>query len=123
MITGSVTPEREAVIRLQIRDTTGTLADIEAVVDTGFNGFLTLPIAHVKSLLLPLQGTRDALLADGSTVRLDIYRATVLWDSQPRAVQILAAEGGPLVGMSLLYGYAVLIKVVDGGDVEITALP
>jgi clan AA aspartic protease len=123
MMTGTVTPDREAVIDLQVQDAAGSLTSIRAVLDTGFNGYLTLPMSRISNLSLPLQGTRDALLADGSTVRLDISRAIVIWDSRPRPIQILAAEGDPLVGMSLLYGYAVLIKVIDGGDVEITALP
>ena len=43
MITGTVTAEREAVINLQVCDTSGQQYSIEAVIDTGFTGALTLP--------------------------------------------------------------------------------
>jgi clan AA aspartic protease len=96
---------------------------IDAVVDTGFNGSLTLPSSVIQTLAVTLQGTRDATLADGSSLRLDVYRATVVWDGNPRAVQILSAEGGHLVGMRLMYGYELRAEVVDGGMVTITELP
>ena len=32
---------------------------------------------------------------------------------------VLQADGGPLVGMSLLYGNRVMLEVVDNGDVTI----
>jgi hypothetical protein len=38
-------------------------------------------------------------------------------------VLVLAADGGPLVGLSLLYGHRVTLDVVDGGRVSIEALP
>lgn len=62
-------------------------------------------------------------LADGSTLRLDLYRGTVIWDGRPPVIQILEAEGGPLVGMQLMRGYELRVEVLDGGSVTITALP
>jgi clan AA aspartic protease len=125
MITGTVTADLEATIRLKLRVsvTNGQEQEIEAVVDTGFNGFLTLPSALISSFGLPTRGSRQATLADGQTVRLDVYRATIIWDGQPRDVLVLAAEGGPLVGMSLLQGFRLTVDVADGGSVTIEALP
>jgi len=56
-------------------------------------------------------------------VVLDLYLATVLWDTQPREVLVLAAEGGPLMGMAMLYGHRVILHVVDNGDVLIDPWP
>ena len=36
---------------------------------------------------------------------------------------LLDADGGPLVGMSLLYGSRVTLDVVDGGPITIEPLP
>ena len=63
------------------------------------------------------------MLADGSVVRLSYFRATVLWEGKPRKIMVLDADGGPLVGMSLLYGSRVTLDVVDGGPVTIEPLP
>ena len=123
MITGRVTAQREAVVRLVILDMTHQPHDVDAVIDTGFNGFLTLPRAMVQALQLPLAGNRRVTLGDGSTVVLDLYLATVLWDTQPREVLVLAAEGGPLMGMAMLYEHRVILHVVDNGDVLIDLWP
>ena len=43
MIEGEVNAAYEAVVTLPLQDPEGKARDIEAVVDTGYNGFLTLP--------------------------------------------------------------------------------
>ena len=118
-IIGTVAAGREALIPLDLVGPDEGRARIEAVVDTGFTGHLVLPPALAGELDLPLRGSRDSFLADGSIVSLDAYRVGVEWDDRVRVVTALAAEGGPLVGMSLLRGSEVSIKVVDGGEVVI----
>lgn len=43
MITGKVTTDREATIEIEVSGTDPSPQQIEAVIDTGFNGYLTLP--------------------------------------------------------------------------------
>jgi predicted aspartyl protease len=78
MITGRVTAQREAMVRLVVLDMAQQPHDVDAVTDTGFNGFLTLPRAMVHTLQLPLAGNRRVTLGDDSTVVLDLYLAMVL---------------------------------------------
>lgn len=120
MIHGSVTPEREAVIPLVVRGSTDREIAVEVVIDTGFTDFLTLPPALVTALDLPFAATTLATLADGSSVVLEYYNATVVWDGAPREILVLAVESGPLVGMAMLLGYALYIEVEDGRAVTIT---
>jgi predicted aspartyl protease len=65
MISGVVTGNLEATVRLQIRGPAGQEQEIDAVIDTGFNGFLTLSLALVRQLSLPHLGQSRVLLANG----------------------------------------------------------
>ncbi len=40
----------------------------EAVLDTGFSGFMLLPLTEALALKLPLEGTQSSTLADESVV-------------------------------------------------------
>ena len=74
---GSVSADREAVLPLRVRGSDGREELVNAVIDTGFNGFLTLPPSLISDLDLPFIGITQATLGDGSTVRLDVYETTV----------------------------------------------
>jgi len=95
---------------------------ISAVIDTGYNGALTLPLTIIEELGMPWRRRGRALLADGGETIFDTYEATVVWDGRACRVAIDATESDPLVGMSLLHGYEMRIQVVEGGDVTIQAL-
>ena len=122
MIIGKVTANRGTVIELEIIGSNQKRENVETVIDTGFNGYLTLSSDLINYLKLQLAGSRHVTLGDGNVVVLDMYLAKVLWHGQEREVLILEAEGGPLVGMSLLYGSRVILEVVDNGDVTIAPL-
>lgn len=96
---------------------------VEAVVDTGFTGALTLPASLITALSLsPVSSTR-VMLADGSLVPANVYVGDVLWNGAPRRVRIHQAEGDILAGMSLMQGCLLTMEIVDGGRVTITPLP
>jgi len=122
-MTGVVTAEREAALRLTIRGPQGQEQEVEAVIDTGFNGFLALTAPLVAALGLSYHSRTVVLLGDGSQTPLREYEGQVVWDGQERDILILETDGGPLIGMALLYGYRVTLDVVDGGPVTIAVLP
>ena len=55
MIQGTVNAAYEAVVSLPLRGPAGRARDVDAVVDTGFTRFLTLPPAMVADLGLAVQ--------------------------------------------------------------------
>ena len=122
MRAGSVSDSSEAIIGLAVSGPGGEIS-IDAVVDTGFDGSLSLPPALILRLSLPLHGRGRAVLADGSRTVFDIYEGTVNWDGLTRRVSIDEADTDPLVGMGLLYGYELSVEVVNGGRVAISLLP
>ena len=121
MITGSVNADYEAIIRLRVQGPARHKHEVEAIIDTGFNGFLTLPPSLVIALGLTRLSRGRALLASGSEELFDIYGVTVLWDGQQQYVEADAVDTAPLVGMSLLDGYDLHIQVAHGGRVVIEA--
>ena len=123
MITGRVNTNLEATVRLSLRSRHGDETVVEAVVDTGYSGFLTLPVDLVKKLGLKFHKRGQAVLGDGTTVVFDTYEALILWDGRVRRVAIDAAEVDPLLGVRLLYGHAFSVDFIEGGDVVIQALP
>ena len=102
-----------------MRGPTGQEQEIEAVIDTGFDGWLSLPSSVIISLALEWRERGRALLADGSESVFDIYEGTVFWDGQARRIPVHEAETMPLVGMSLLQGYELTVQVQPGGNVTI----
>jgi clan AA aspartic protease len=96
---------------------------VDVVIDTGFTGQLVLPPEAVGRLGLPGSGRRRAILADGRTVEVNVYLARVIWHGRERAVQVLATEGGPLVGMALLGGSWLTVDAAPDGFVLVEELP
>ncbi|MGI8424882.1 MAG: clan AA aspartic protease [Chloroflexota bacterium] len=121
MIRGSVSAELEATIPVRVR-ADGREVQVNAVIDTGFDGWLTLPASVVSELRLPRRGRERGVLAVGSVAFFHLHDATVIWDGRPRSVFVAVAAGTPLVGMALLEGHELAVRVTDGGAVKISAL-
>jgi clan AA aspartic protease len=122
MITGEVR-EDEARVRLRIRGPGGRQHEIEAVIDTGYNGWLTLPPALIARLRLLWQNFVRGVMADGSEDTFNVYEATVMWDRRIRLIPVTEADSDPLVGMALLKGYEVNMEVRPRGKITIKRLP
>ena len=121
MIQGVVNAAYEAVVALSLRGPAGQSQDIEAVVDTGYSGFLTLPTTVVTELGLPFAYIGRAFLANDDEVSFDVHDVTVLWDGEPRHVRTDATGSTPLMGMLLLGRHNLSIEVESGGRVVIQA--
>jgi clan AA aspartic protease len=122
VIVGVVRPGREAVIWVTVRGPGGGVREIDAIVDTGFNGFVTLPSRLVDALGLTSTASSQGFLADGSTVLFDVYEVAVLWDGRWITVEAGSLDGDPLVGMDLLAGFRLCLDAIDGGGMTIEAL-
>ena len=122
MITGTVNAHREPIIRISVLDIHRQLHERDAILDTGFNGWLTLPPEFVASLDLSWQRMGTAILADGSQTLFDVYEATVLWDDQLITISVDEAASEPLLGMALMYGYELLLPVMEGATFTLRKL-
>jgi clan AA aspartic protease len=122
MIVG-VVRGREARVRLTLRGYRGRQQELDAVVDSGYTGWLTLPPAAITALLLRWQSVGRGVLADGSVSTFDVYQGQVMWDGRPRGVLVDQLDVTPLVGMALLRGYEYRMQVRARGRVTIKRLP
>jgi clan AA aspartic protease len=123
MIRGLVTADHEAIIRFLVRGPSGQRQHVEALVDTGFNGWLTLPPGIINSLGLPWRRRGRALLADGSDSIFDNFEGTVVWDRRHRIIAVDEVDTVPLVGMALMRGYELNVQIRSRGKMIIKPLP
>lgn len=119
MIEGVVNDRLEAVIALVIEGPGGQLRSIDAIVDTGFGGFLTLPPSFIAELRLQFEGMGRATLGDGSEIRFPFYEVGVHWDGRTRLGLADAADTTPLIGMTMLERHDLQIEAEPGGRVII----
>jgi clan AA aspartic protease len=122
MIVGIV-KARAPLIRLTIHGFRGREREIEAVVDTGYTGWLTLPPAVISALSLRWRTFSRGILADGSVSFFDVYQAKVVWDGRVRPVFVDEFDATPLAGMALLRGCELKMQVRARGKVTIKRLP
>jgi clan AA aspartic protease len=118
MIFGFV-QNREAIVQLAVIGDQQKKQGIRAVIDTGFTGSLTLPLAMIADLELTWFTQQEGFLGDGSRKTFDVYRGTVIWDGQRRVIEVNASDTAPLVGMALLEGFELRVQAYEGGTVAI----
>jgi clan AA aspartic protease len=80
MISGFVNADFEAIISLSICDSEGKIYTQDAIVDTGFNGWLSLPPDLIDQLNLTWKRRGRAILGDGSEYVFNVYETIVVWD-------------------------------------------
>ena len=78
MISGHVNSKLEAVISLSIIGLQGEVREVEAVIDTGFSDYLTLPVEVVTALGLSSIGVEQLTLADGSEITAYLCPVTII---------------------------------------------
>jgi clan AA aspartic protease len=95
---------------------------IEFVVDTGFNDYLTLPPQAISAMNLPQYFNAPVRLADGTETMLSIHSATIIWDEVELLVPVLAAGVKPLIGRALMDDYHLSIYFQIDGAVNLAAM-
>ena len=118
MIQGTVRGE-EARIRLNVNGLRGREQQVEALIDTGYTGFLTLPPRLITALALRWRSVDRSTLADGGEYVFDVYDGSIVWGGIVRNIFVDEADAQPLVGMRLLKGYELNIQVRSHGKVRI----
>ena len=125
MISGRVRTSRadgsglEARVEIAIVDDSGISRPLEAVVDTGFTGWLTVPPHLASELGLVAAGSAQSTMANGLEVESVFCNAVVMWHAQSVNVLVDIMENVPLIGTDLLADCRLTIDWWDGGEVMI----
>jgi clan AA aspartic protease len=98
------------VLPIRLRDVDGRgghEVSLEGVLDTGFDGFLCLPIPVAVSLGLELIGATDTALADGTVIEDElVFAGQAEWDGTVMDVEILLTRSEDvLIGTAFLKGH------------------
>ena len=92
---------------------------VEALLDSGFNGAVSLPANVVERLGLPLVTERAATLADGSDIKIKVHVGYVRFAARRYRCAVWATGDVPMIGMHLLQGFKVCFEAFEGGVIEI----
>ena len=118
MRVGHVTANGRARVRISVVGIAGANEEIDALLDTGFNGALALSSEQIAALGLNQRSKTRVVLASGERRHVPTYRATIRFGTKKQTV-LVAEAGKPLVGMALLWGYDLHVQCADGGDVVV----
>ncbi|NOT01022.1 MAG: clan AA aspartic protease [Phycisphaerales bacterium] len=119
MIVGSVNLNGEAIVGLRVGIPRSSAVTIDAIIDTGFDGWLTLSPSLIQSLALRFREEGRFTLADGSEASTKLFGAEIDWLGGWRPILVVSMDGEPLLGMASMHGCHLGIDVVKGGRVEI----
>lgn len=123
MIAGALNGNRELIVPVRVLDNNEHVHRFEVVVDTGFDGDLTLTPAFIAELGLLFSEPIDMVAATGATFRVDSYEGIVLWRGEKRPVRIIETEGRLLIGINLMWDSLLTAEIIDNGAVTIGQLP
>lgn len=112
----------EAIVAMRVLDSHDREHTIQALIDTGYSGQLTMPAAMIRRLALPFRSVDRGLLADGSEVLYSVHEAHIEWNGRFQRVLVDEAETVPLIGMALLEGFELTIQCRRNGRVSIRSL-
>ena len=109
MIEGAIRETGTPTLVLKVIGRGGSEVRVEGILDTGFDGFLCLPIPLAVSLGLELIDVTRTELADGTVVEDElVFAGRAEWDGAVMDIDILLTRSRDvLIGTAFLKGYMV----------------
>ena len=121
MTAGHIDQYGHAVLPVDLFDRQDRLYRIEAMVDTGFDGFLALPTHLVQRLGLVWINRMPMQVATSEWAEFDIYEAMVWWFDARLPIRVLQTQSEILVGTRLLWESQLTVQFWQGGSVTVQA--
>jgi len=103
MIEGFVNDLNEPIVDLDIHISDNDLRKTEGIVDTGFNGYISIPATLIEESNWHFLGTEEYELANGDVVEEKVYLGKVIFDGDETLVFSLTNRSqDTLIGTKLL---------------------
>ena len=113
----------EARITVAVAGPSMEFWEVEAVIDTGFSGWLTLPEVAVRELDLQIYRRRRVRIADNRVTWMLTYRAVAQWQGRQIGILVYQTENPrPLLGTAMLEHCRLTVDMQEGGPVAVTPL-
>lgn len=113
MLQGWLREDGQAVVELDIVCRDGGSRTVPAIIDTGFNGQVSLSRRVVDELdpILAYEGTVEVELAKGAVMEEDVYRGRMRFNGQELDAEIIITDAeDTFIGTGLLTGKVLLIN-------------
>ena len=121
MTTGHIDQHGHPVLPVDLFDRQGRLHRVEAMIDTGFDDFLTLPAHLVQRMGLVWASRMPMQAATSEWAQFDVYAADVLWLGNRLPLRVLQTQSEILVGTRLLWETQLTVQFWEGGSVNVQA--
>ncbi len=95
---------------------------MEALLDSGFTGAVSLPLRVVEESDLTWSGEHSVTLGDASEVGVDLYEGIVEFAGGRYRCAILCTGDVPTVGMHLMQEARICFEAVPGGTVSLASI-
>lgn len=95
------------------------LVAVEFIVDTAFDGDLSLPSSLLARLDVEFATERLLQMVDGSIIKRYAYLIELDWNEGKRPTEIMVLENAPLLGAVLMDESHVDLDMRSGGEVSI----
>ena len=113
----------EARISVAVAGPSMEFREVEAVIDTGFSGWLTLPAAAVREMNLPAYRIQQMRIANNRTILMTTFRAVAQWQGRQIDILVYQTENPrPLLGTAMLEHCRLTVDMQEGGPVSVTPL-
>jgi len=115
VIEGYVNEYGQTIIKIKVKGTKAEV-EVEAQIDTGFDGEICLPIPIAIQLGLELSGDLWIELADGTRKKELIFIGSIIWECKEKEVKIILTNfQQTLIGTGLFQGKILEIDFVKKG--------
>lgn len=119
---GLVNRDLEAILSVRLRGPNQIEHVLDAMVDTGYTGSITLPLTIIHRMVLPCYSGGRVVLADGSVRRFDTFSAEIFWAGLWQKIIVSNVGDESFIGMTLISGRGLWLEAITGGVVEIRNL-
>lgn len=119
MIKGHTNSDLAPIVTVEIVDDNGRLKSLQAILDTGFDGDLSLSEEAIRKHGLKTVGERDITLANGDVDSIPFCIGVLSYGTHKIEVIVLQMGEESLVGMAPFRDGKMALEVWNGGRVTV----